>query len=406
MIPKAATAHYKRIQALQALLVLQAADMWGEVSEASLSESWASQVSLLEPVMASGQVRAAGLGAAYGAQALAQQRTYVAPESFVDAEAFGGFAANGRALAGALYSPIAYTKTLIGGGMSPREALVSGGKYLSGTVRTEIADASRGAAGADIAARSGVGYVRMLNPPTCKDCSILAGKFYRWNAGFKRHKRCDCVHVPAKGSDAATSEGLIHDPYEYFQSLSDAQQDKVYGQSNAQAVRDGADIFQVVNVNRGLKPGGLVTTEGTTRRGNYGAGKAPRLTPEGIYTKNLSRDQTRKLLEKNGYLLPGGQQPLGVIRGGREGYGALGRGGTRVGARQAIEQAQRTGVRDGSRYTMTESERRLSEAQLSWDAVIEGRNPRGKGPLTPDIAAQAEAQYRKMLASGGQKIAD
>lgn len=158
----------------------------------------------------------------------------------------------------------------------------------------------------------------------------------------------------------------------------------------------------MVNSRRGMKPGGLVTTEGTSRRGNFGS--KGRLTPEGIYSQNLSRAETLKLLESNGYILPGGQDPLGAIRGQRDGFGALGRGGTRVGARQAVLEARMTGERKpNDRYNMTEAERRLFDAQLRWDAVCEGRNPySSKNPLTPEIAAKVEKDFRRWLATGGQ----
>lgn len=406
-VPAATLAQYKLSQRLQAVAQLKARKAWQQVQVGLISQSWEVLLrnSGLVAAVSSLQLEAATAGASYGARSLAAQGDYEAPEAFVDPRGFAGVAADGRPLDGLLYAAAPYTKQRIKGGMGPLAAKVSGGKFLELIVKTAVADAGRGAAGVDIATRPATGYIRMLNPPSCSRCSVLAGKFYRWNAGFLRHPGCDCVHVPSKGADAATSEGLIHDPYEYFQSLSGEEQDKVYTASGAQAIRDGGDLFQVVNSRRGMKPGGLVTTEGTSRRGNFGAGRGPRLTPEGIYSQNLPRAESLKLLEKNGYILPGGQDPLGSIVGQREGYGALGRGGTRVGARQAVEQARNTGVRTGSRYTMTEAERRLTDAQLRWDAVREGRNPySSKKPLTPEIAARVEDDFRRWLSTGGQKF--
>lgn len=243
--------------------------------------------------------------------------------------------------------------------------------------------------------------MRMLNPPSCSRCSILAGRFYRWNTGFHRHPRCDCVHVQTNAVTAAETEGLVHDPYEYFKSLSPEDQDKNYTKAGAQAIRDGGDIFQVVNSRRGMKPGGLTTTEGTTRRGNFGRGNGPRLTPEAIYGKGLSREQTLAELERFGYILPGGQNPTGVLRGGSEGFGQMGRGGTRVGARNAVLEARITGVRDPRvRATMTAAERRVFDAQTNWDAVRAGRNPFSNAKnakVTPEVAARVEREYRKHI---------
>jgi hypothetical protein len=400
MIPEAAVAHYKQMQRLQALAVLAASNLWSEVSLADLSGSWAAQVPLLVPVLSGVQVRAASAGASYGGQTLADQGLYEAPRHFVNPAAFGGFASDGRTLEGLLYSAVPHTKTLIAGGMEPRQALASGGKFLTTVTRTQVADAGRGAAGVDTAARNRVSYVRMLNPPSCSRCSVLAGRVYRWNAGFQRHPKCDCVHVQTTAIKAAEAEGLIHDPYEYFKSLSPEEQDKNYTKAGAQAIRDGGDIFQVVNSRRGMEPGGLITTEGTSKRGNFGR-NGPRLTPEAIYGKGLSREATLAELERFGYILPGGQNPTGVLRGQAEGFGELGRGGIRVGVRHAVEEARRTGVRDPlQRATMTAAERRVLDAQLNWDAVRAGRNPftnAKSATVTAEVAARVEREYRKHI---------
>jgi len=86
-----------------------------------------------------------------------------------------------------------------------------------------------------------------------------------------------------------------------------------------------------------------------------------------------------------------------VLRGAREGYGQMGRGGTRVGAREAVERARATGVRDPrERATMTAAERRAFDARANWEAVQAGRNPAG-GRLTPEVAARAEREFRKTI---------
>ena len=103
----------------------------------------------------------------------------------------------------------------------------------------------------------------------------------------------------------------------------------------------------------------------------------------------------------------------------------MGRGGTRRAASEAVQLARETGVRDPrSRYTMTAAERRLYDAERNWDEVLAGRNPyaspgfgntpdpyglglnrtgAGKAaPLTPEIAAQVEKDYRRWLRTGGE----
>src|SRR5699024_3123647 len=111
------------------------------------------------------------------------------------------------------------------------------------------------------------GYVRMINPPSCDRCAILAGKRYLWNEGFLRHPNCDCIHIPASENVAGD---FRTDPYEYFKSLSESEQDRIFGKANAEAIRDGADIFQVTNTRmRGMSVVGredLIEYGGQARR--------------------------------------------------------------------------------------------------------------------------------------------
>ena len=51
---------------------------------------------------------------------------------------------------------------------------------------------------------------------------------------------------------------------------------------------------------------------------------------------------------------------------------------------------------------MTAAQKRVQTATLQWEAVQQGRNPFGRGPLTPDIAAQVEDNYSRWITSGGQ----
>ncbi|GAA3699091.1 hypothetical protein GCM10022377_10120 [Zhihengliuella alba] len=402
-IPAPAVDHYKQMQRLQSLGKLQARRAWSQVQVGMISPSWELILrnSGLVAAMSALQEEAAVAGASYGAATLAAQGLYEPPQAFVDPTGFAGFASDGRPLDGLMYSAAPHTKRLIGGGMDPQQAKIKGGKFLEMAVGTLIADSGRGAAGVDTATRKGVQYVRMLNPPSCARCVILAGRVYWWNTGFSRHPGCDCVHVQTMHGKA---EGATTDPYEYFESLSDKERQKVFTKAGAQAIDDGADIYQVVNSRRGMKPGGLVTYEGTSRRGFYGRGKPPRLTPEAIYRKGLSREETIAELERYGYIVGGGQTPEGAIRGRVDGFGALGRGGTRRGASAEIAEARRTGIRpEGARNSLTAAERRLQDSRLRWEAVQQGRNPYGRWRLTPEQEAQIEYEYRLLNVYGREE---
>jgi hypothetical protein len=202
----------------------------------------------------------------------------------------------------------------------PLEAVIPNVDNLARFVATMIQDAGRTGGSLAIAARPSVqGYVRMIgsdNP--CSRCIILAGKFYRWSAGFDRHPLCRCIHIPV---DENVAGDLTTDPSAYFKSLSTEEQDAVFGKAGAQAIRDGADMNQVVNagrsvyraqeVGRDLK----VTREGVTRFGKFGQANAARagqgkpklryrLMPETIMDlAGGDRDESIRLLRLYGYLL-------------------------------------------------------------------------------------------------------
>lgn len=370
-IPQAVKSHYRQMQRLQYLGLTLARRSWRKISLNQIRTSWAMQSEGLSVALGELQVRAATAGASYGAMAMAQQGFYEPPQMFVNPQAFRGIASDGRDLASLLRAPQIGALQLIAQGVPTEAALAGGLGMLERIVRTQISDAGRAAASVDVASRNRIGYVRMLNPPSCPDCLILAGRWYRYNQGFLRHPNCDCVHIPAReaGSGDATT-----DPYSYFNSLSEAEQNKLLGAASAEAVREGSDIYQVVNAKRGRSLDKMTTTEGTTRRGNFG--RTGRLTPDGIYAQNLSRTETRILLERNGYILPGGQVPGGSIRSPSMGSGS----------------------------PLTAADRRLRDSQLRYEAVLAGRNPYsrdGRG-LTPMISAQVETDYRRWLTTGGQ----
>lgn len=181
---------------------------------------------------------------------------------------------------------------------------------LAMLVASAVQDAGRNGASLQMAVTPSVdGYVRMLNPPSCSRCVVLAGKFFKWNQGFERHPQCDCRHVPVSENVAGD---LTTNPHAYFDSLTTAEQDRIFTKAGAQAIRDGADINQVVNARRGMEKAQLFgremfhTFEGVTRRGvarkAMGSGRPVRLMPESIYALATDRADALRLLKLYGYI--------------------------------------------------------------------------------------------------------
>ena len=248
---------------------------------------------------ASAQLGAARNGAAYVPAALAEQGVRVRPVGQVDPARFAGVASSldGEtygSLEDVLYGAVVHARVADVNTLTER--LQVGGPVLDRIVHTQVSDAGRLASSTAITARPGVGWVRLVNPPCCQRCAVLAGKHVRSETAFKRHPRCDCVHGPTMEDRAV---GLVEKV--------EPDQVKDLTKAQRQAIADGADMGQVINSHRvGARSGDLMTTiEGTGRRGAAGRRLrgARRLTPEGIYRVSASRDEVLRRLRDNGYIL-------------------------------------------------------------------------------------------------------
>ncbi|MFI6228891.1 hypothetical protein ACIBCR_16430 [Micromonospora echinospora] len=348
-----AAGHYRRRVALARRVATELRRLWSRVDRQAIGPSWQRLLPTAVQVLTVGQERAATVADEYVTAVLDASGVDADPAGRVRAAALAGVASDGRDLAGLLYRPAVTALTGIGRGVDVSQALTGGGLLLDMVARTQVADAGRVADGIAVVTRPQVtGYVRMLVGASCSRCVILAGRRYGWNAGFLRHPRCDCVHVPARED---TADEVLTNPRTYFDSLTATEQDRIFTQAGAQAIRDGADISHVVNARRGargLTPAGarltaaeartlrggrdrgrlepvqvfgrdlLVTTEGTTTRGvagirlgardtgtkrlggRYRSARAPRLMPESIYRiADGDRDEAIRLLRRYGYIL-------------------------------------------------------------------------------------------------------
>ena len=203
------------------------------------------------------------------------QRRAVSARFTVNAESLVGVAGDGLPTDSLLYGSVIHAKQRVAAGASTREALASSSQWLSTAVGTLLSDTGRSSEKLATMARPVTGYVRMLNPPSCGRCVVLAGKRSSSSVPFRRHPGCDCRSIPAAESLA---DDLTIDSRAYFDSLDEAGQARLMGsKANAAAVRDhDADINQIVNAYRkggGVRPAQVYgrdityTTEGTTRRG-------------------------------------------------------------------------------------------------------------------------------------------
>ncbi|MGW1057614.1 VG15 protein [Micromonospora rubida] len=352
----AARSYYRDLSWLSRQVTGRVLRLWRTVDRSDMSRSWLSMLPHASAIVVAGQTVAAELADPYLVRVLDEQD----PRWEVNPEAFAGATPDGDPIGSLLYLPVIDAKQRIAAGVSVGAALREAQEPLTRYAHTTVEDAGRLAVAAGMGARPhAVGWYRMLQPPSCARCAILAGRYFRYNTGFDRHDKCDCVHIPVQEAD----DSLLFDARKAIE----AGQVRGLSRADTRAVVEfGADPSQVVNAKRGMyRAGGRTfTTTGTTRRGVAGArilardmqrtlagiesvrdrefrnftfdrlraaeyaelfrqgttstrltrsgrvqsyayrfARSPRPTPEQILADAPSRDEARRLLINNGYIL-------------------------------------------------------------------------------------------------------
>ncbi|MER6531164.1 hypothetical protein [Streptomyces sp. NPDC001508] len=331
-----ALAQYRRQQALVRRAANRVQAVWRQINRSDITGSWEQLSPLLVAAVVEAQTEAARLADPYLDEVLAAEHADPAAVGRVNPSAFAGIASDGRPLLSLLYQPVIDWKVRMLAGQSMQDAFHGAMTSALRITATQVADAGRGATGVAMAGRRTIqGYVRVVNPPACSRCIILAGKEFGWNKGFQRHPRCKCIHLPTtliarnqhRRGSLGEGGGFL-DPDAYFSRLSAAEQDRIFGRAGARAIREGADIAQVVNARRGMYTADAygrrvaATREGATRRGAFWRQerrraidrglvdsrgrdfrlRTPRLMPEEIFRLAESRDEALAMLRRFGYL--------------------------------------------------------------------------------------------------------
>lgn len=287
--------------------------VWATLDTEDMIRSWVTDVgqriyvllSLLQRILASD-------AGPFVRVALDAQSVDLAGLPDVNPDAFAGIASDGRDLESLLAGAVIRARGRIRRGQSTGEAMQAGADFLRAVANTQISDAGRAAdqvaiiAAEPVQRGTTIGWVRMLQPPSCGRCAILAGRFYRWSDGFLRHPNCDCRHIPVTENVAGD---LTTDPKLYFESLTSQQQDQLFGKANAQAIRLGANMSSIINAST-RKNGMFVASDGrrytrerTTRRRDRGK-QVLRPTPWQImHDARGDVEEARRMLREFGYLL-------------------------------------------------------------------------------------------------------
>ena len=340
MLPlSAALEHQNRRERLEDAAIRRAVRLFRTIDVDALDAGWDRVAPQLVAVVTAAQVVAARQSAPFMEAVIPQS-----PPARLVPEAFGGVTLDGREVGPEMYQAVVRTKRDIGRGVPRQEAFQAAGSLLAILVGSMVQDLGRSA---DMSLSVGKGYtsyVRVVSPGACSRCAILAGSS-SYKTAFKRHPKCRCTALPVRDLDE--DAGRFSSPEEYFDSLSKAEQDRVFTNAGAEAIRNGANPIKVVNARAGyfgrrptplnqppqrLRPVQIgvradgsplmvyATAEGTTVRGAFGrreirlSGEARkegryrrttslRLMPEQLVIMSDGNPaRMRELLERYGYL--------------------------------------------------------------------------------------------------------
>lgn len=351
-----AQAHQRRIIGRTDKAIRKAVRAWAAMEFADLDGSWQT---VGQTVLATAQLTQNANAADANSYMSQATRSYGAKPSdlVVNSSAFVGIDGSGRELSALLFGAVTTTKQSVGLGLGSQQSLLAGQLYLASMMKTALHDTSRSA---DLTAATGDGYtryVRVVNAGACSRCAVLAG-ISSARTPFKRHPACKCSSFPIEDGETSAPSGFHDNAEDYFESLPPAEQDRVFTKAGAEAIRAGADISQLVTARRGatgIQYGnaigrgtransgrrmlptqigrnadgspiyGYVTTEGNTRRGQFGelnrnlgeaeqrlsgaryaSTKYTRLMPETIVGLTDDVELRKALLRDAGYLnVPG-----------------------------------------------------------------------------------------------------
>ena len=267
-------------------------------------EAWRDAVANIGQDLLSLQSQAAAQADGYVTAALTAQGASPAADAAVNSAGFTDLTDGGGSwLRNLIFAPNSVVGQALVEGLSRPAALARGQMVANSIVLTGMQDVGRSAVQtATLTRPTAKNYVRMPRRPSCARCAILAGRRYRALAAFKRHPRCDCIHVPA----AEDANDWVTNPVEYFKSLSTADQDRIFGKATARAIRDSdysqTAMNQLVNAREGIDTVTTfgrqvqITRTGTTTRSTFGGYE---VLEDGTFRRRSDSD-----LRRTGYRQP------------------------------------------------------------------------------------------------------
>jgi hypothetical protein len=242
--PAAASDLYTALQRYQLLLLSVGRRLWKGMAPADFDGSWQRIAPRMVAFTSGAQLAAAQAAGTYVPVVLDQQGIDPSAEAAVRAQAFAGVAFDGRPLDTLLEGAVRAAKGYVAAGRDGGDALAMAQRWLEGALQTVVTDAARDMTAAEIAVRPQVtSWVRVVNPPCCSRCAVLAGVVYKWNRPNPRHPRCDCFTLP---TTVANADEFLTKPHDLVRSgqITDLTADQ------RRRLNDGADLTRVLNESR------------------------------------------------------------------------------------------------------------------------------------------------------------
>lgn len=266
------------------MLALAIQGEWAKIGP-DFDRSWRTVGPRILVLMVAAQRGAAGDGANYLPALLAETHQTAPLAATPNYGPLAGVASNGRPLDSLLYGGVIEAKQAVGAGASPADGLAQGGRWLGMVSSSQVIDAATMAQGISRVCRPAItGYIRTVSGGACKRCAVLAGKWYRYNASFERHPRCNCDGMET--TERFDKSKMLADAKAEVKHVIASGGVTDLTVAERAALSEGADFSSIVNsrqvtqFNRSL---------GHTR-------------VEDIYREATSRDEAIALLKDHGFI--------------------------------------------------------------------------------------------------------
>lgn len=247
-----------RLSALRSDAETRTGRIWSGVDPTRIDETLPPVLAAVEAVVVGTQTEAARAGGLYVQTFLTSELDEVVDVP-VDPFQYAGTTRDGRPVSDVLALASVSMKLARSAGVNNQAVSLAGLARTVRAVRTETVDAARRAQ-SDTMDRSGrvSGFYRATSGRPCGACLALAGRRFATDDVFPIHGACSCTAEPIVSG--VPDRYAPPDGSRIFNDLSPTQANTIYGESTAEAIRNGdIDIDQLVQQHDAYRWGAMVS---------------------------------------------------------------------------------------------------------------------------------------------------